>query len=90
MKIALSFLTYKNPLHEDVWKQYINNDNFNILMHPKYPDAINAMWMHFLSSKIVSTNQGSDYIIIATLILLKQSLDLYNSDWYIFYKYACW
>jgi hypothetical protein len=56
MKIALSFLTYKNPLHEDVWKQYINNDNFNILMHPKYPDAINAMWMHFLSSKIVSTN----------------------------------
>ena len=83
MKIALLFLTYKNPLHEDVWKQYIDDDNFNILIHPKYPKAINSNWMPFLSSKIIETGWGSDSIIIATLILLKQALDLYDSEWYI-------
>lgn len=80
MTISLLFLTYGNPLHTKQWIEYIKNTNFNIVIHPKYPEVINETWKPFLTSKLVQTDWGTDSIIIATLILLKQSLDLYNSD----------
>ena len=83
MTISLLFLTYKNPYHDKAWIKYIKDPTFNIIIHPKYPELINETWRPFLSSKLVPTNWGSDSIIMATLILLKQSLELHNSDWYI-------
>ena len=80
MKISLLFLTYGNPLHTNKWIEYIENPNFNIIIHPKYPDVIDDTWKPFLSSKLVETSWGTDSIIIATLVLLKQSLE---SDWVI-------
>lgn len=83
MTISLLFLTYENPLHTNEWENYISNEKINIIIHPKYPKKINNIWKPFIASKLVSTEWGSDSIIIATLILLKQALDSYNSDWYI-------
>jgi hypothetical protein len=83
MKVSLLFLTYSEPIHTIEWMDYINNSNFNIVIHPKYPEKLEDIWKPFLSFKIVETKWGTDSIIIATLILLKQAFDLYDSDWFI-------
>ena len=51
--ISLLFLTYNNPIHFTEWNNYLNNENFKFLIHPKYPENIVHPWINYLSSKIV-------------------------------------
>ena len=85
MKVSLLFLTYGKPFHTIEWIGYMYNpEKFNIIVHPKYPEQIkNTVWQTYVSSKIIDTKWGTDTIVMATLILLKQALDLNNSDWFV-------
>lgn len=81
--ISLLFLTYNNPIHTKEWNSYLNNKNFNFLIHPKYPENITSPWNNYLSSKNIETSWGKDSIIRATLNLLKEALELHDSNWFI-------
>lgn len=82
MKVALLFLTYGNPIHEDKWNEYLTNQDIQILIHAKYLDTLNEIWRPHLSSKLIDTAWGSMSIVNATLLLMKQAFDS-GADWFV-------
>jgi hypothetical protein len=84
MKLGLLYLTFENPIHKHALEVngYINNPNCDIIIHPKHPDSLDAFWKPYCSKYLIETSWGSETIVVASLLLLEQSLQN-NCDWFI-------
>jgi len=82
-EIALLFLTYENILHRNnpVLQKYL--DNMNVYIHPKHPAKITDKYSKNIIPIRVETHWGKDNIVIATLLLLRESFSNPDNKWFV-------
>ena len=80
-KIALCFLTYSNFSRPDAWKEYDDDERFNIYIHNKFPvtDYLSKRCI----SGIVDTEWGDISLVKATLSLFHAALEDPNNASFI-------
>lgn len=77
MKIGLMFLTYSNPIHTDIFseKNYLNNDDCKIVIHPKYTDKLNDIWKKYISTRTIDFSWKDSNTIKAILYMIRDCYD---------------
>ena len=83
-KIALLFLTYGNIVHRNnpILQEYLQNTN--VYIHPKYKDEITEeQYKTKIIPTTIETSWGTDTIVMATLLLLKEAYANIANQWFV-------
>lgn len=80
MKFALLFLIYDKILHKKMIK-FIKN--FNIYIHPKYPEKINKNLDKYIIKNLIETQWAKISIVEASINLLKEAYKNIDNEWFI-------
>jgi hypothetical protein len=83
-KIALLFLTYGNIIHRNnpILQEYLQNTN--VYIHPKYKDEItDEPYKSKIIPTRIETSWGTDTIVMATLLLLKEAYANITNQWFV-------
>lgn len=83
MKLGLMFLTYSNPIHEHTFLKgkYFDNENCDIVIHPKNSADLNETWRRHMASSTVNITSDTLTTIEAILGMIKNCYDS-ECDWF--------
>ena len=87
MDFAFLFLTYDNLINNHIFIPFLKN--FNIYIHPKYPNNVNSFLKKYIINDLIETKWGEYSIVLATINLLKEAYLNTNNKWFILLSHDC-
>ena len=89
-KIAFIFLTIGEIKQYKIWDLFFKSAyNYNIYVHPKYPDQIKSFFKKYIIKKQVQTSWGHVSLVNATNLLIKEAINDENNKKIILVSDSC-